>query len=233
MSQTLQSPNSERGVRAATVALSMAVVFVLLVSLLHVVRADLDPSWHMISEYAVGSAGWVMTCAFFALACAFFALTLALLPLRPGVTGLVFLSIAGIGAAMGGLFSMDPVGTLPAQASRSGMLHGVSFMLGVPGTLLGVSFINAHLWREPTWRSARGLLLATAGLVWSTMIAFAASMAIWIGRGAVGPRFPVGWQNRALVLAWALWVVALSWRIRSWSGRRRRPAVSGLNGAGA
>jgi hypothetical protein len=201
-----------------TIAMSSAGVFVLLLSSLHVVRADLDPSWHMISEYGVGASGWMMTAAFLALASAFFTLMLSLRPIARGwlgVAGLVLLLMASLGAAMGGLFPMDPAGTPHEQISRSGALHGVSFMLGVPSTLLGVTFINARLWRDVRWHSARVMLLSTAGLVWLTLAVFAISMVTYIGRGAIGPQFLVGWQNRALVLAWALWIVALSWRVRT------------------
>lgn len=39
--------------QAATFAMVMAATFVILLAILHVVRADLDPRWHMISEYGL------------------------------------------------------------------------------------------------------------------------------------------------------------------------------------
>ena len=203
--------------QAATLAMLMAATFVLLLAILHVVRADLDPRWHMISEYGVGSSRWLMSAAFFALAAALFSIMLAFLGSAKGWLGfssVVLLGMAGIGAAMGGLFPMDPMGTLPEHFSQSGKLHGVAFMIGTPGTLLGVTLLTAYLWRDADWQSAHSMLLATAGLVWLTAIVFGASMTILLRKGATGPAFVIGWQNRALVLAWAVWVFALAWRFR-------------------
>ena len=88
---------------SATLAMFASLVFVVLLALLHVVRADMDPSWHMVSEYANGPSGWMMAGAFFALATSFISLAVASLPSTRGVLGslaLVFLVIAGIGAAI-------------------------------------------------------------------------------------------------------------------------------------
>jgi hypothetical protein len=126
------------------------------------------------------------------------------------------------------MFTTDPAGTLPEQATRAGMLHGISFMLGVPSILLAVTLINIRLWRDAGWQPARLLLVATGGLVWLTMIVFAVAMVTCVRRGAVGPEFVVGWQNRAVVLAWAVWAIALSWRLRSQAAAiPDQPAPSG------
>jgi hypothetical protein len=216
---------------AATVSTLMAAVFVVLLLALHAVRADLAPSWHMVSEYGIGRFGWLMDAAFFALAGALFALMFALVPVARGwlgALGLVFLSLASVGLTMGGMFTTDPAGTLPEQATRAGMLHGISFMLGVPSILLAVTLINIRLWRDAGWQPARLLLVATGGLVWLTMIVFAVAMVTCVRRGAVGPEFVVGWQNRAVVLAWAVWAIALSWRLRSQAAAiPDQPAPSG------
>ena len=199
--------------RAATFALAGAALFVALVLVLHVVRADLEPSWHMISEYSVGRGGWLMRLAFLALASSLFSLTLALgVHARGalGVTGRVFLGIASVGASMGGLFNTDPAGTAPEHISTTGMLHGFAFMLGVPGILFAVTFLTGALWRSPAWRSQRSVLLVSAALVWVTMVVFGMAMGSAMASHATGSQFAVGWQNRALVLAWALWVAALA-----------------------
>lgn len=203
---------------SATVAMVAALAFVALLLILHMVRADLDPGRHMISEYAVGRSGWIMAWAFFALAASFIALALAFLPSTQGALGtlaLVLLLIAGAGAAIGGLFPMDPAGTPPERFSFSGKMHGVGFMLGVPGTLLAVSLLSIYLWRDADWQSARAMLATTAGAVWITMIVFGVSMAALMSRGTTGSAFAIGWQNRALVLSWAAWVFLVAWRLRA------------------
>jgi Protein of unknown function (DUF998) len=143
--------------RAATFALAAAGLFIGLVLVLHVVRADLEPSWHMVSEYSVGPGGWLMQLAFLALASSFLSLMLALRLHTPGalgISGRVFLGIAGVGATFGGLFNTDPPGTAPEHISTTGMLHGFAFMLGVPGVLVAVTLLTVALWRSPDWRSA-------------------------------------------------------------------------------
>ena len=55
-------------VYAAWVAFAATGVFVVLLLLLHVVRSELDPSWHFISEYEIGKHGWIMQAAFLVLA---------------------------------------------------------------------------------------------------------------------------------------------------------------------
>jgi hypothetical protein len=185
---------------------------------LHVVRADLEPSWHMISEYAVGPFGWMMSAAFLSLASSMLALLLALRPRLQGWlggAGLAFLALATLGLTMGGLFATDPPATPRDQPSTSGMLHGISFMLGVPGISFAVTFINLRLLRDTSSRQARSMLLVTAALVWLTLIVFAVAMVTCIRAGATGAEFVVGWQNRAMVLTWAAWSAALAWRVRA------------------
>ena len=132
---------------AATVALWMAVIFVSWLLLLHVVRADLDPSWHMVSEYAIGRFGWMNTAAFLSLAGAFFSLMVALRPVARGalgVTGLVFLTVASFGAAMGGLFATDPPGTRARAHLKNGDAARFVLHVGRTGHL-----VRCHLSQCP------------------------------------------------------------------------------------
>ncbi|HEY6078589.1 MAG TPA: DUF998 domain-containing protein [Polyangiaceae bacterium] len=204
--------------RSGTIALAGAAVFVALVLVLHVVRSDLEPGWHMVSEYSVGPGGWLMRLAFVTLAGSFFFLMLSLRPHARGalgVAGRVFLGLASVGAGMAGLFNTDPPGTPPEQSSTIGMLHGFAFLLGVPGVLFAVTLLTSVLWRSPGWRSQRPVLLGSAALVWATMLVFGRAIASAMASHATGPAFAVGWQNRALVLAWALWIGALAAHART------------------
>jgi hypothetical protein len=97
------------------------------------------------------------------------------------------------------------------------MLHGFAFMLGVPGVLFAVTLLTGALWRSPGWRSQRTALLGSAALVWATMLVFGVAMGRAMASHSTGPAFAVGWQNRALVLAWALWVAALAGHARKLS----------------
>ena len=103
-------------------------MFLLLRGLLHVVRSDLDPSWHFISEYGIGPSGWLMQGAFLARAGANLALLFALRPSLRGVAGslgaLLFL-VGTAGTILGGLFVTDPIGTLPEAATAGGRMHAL------------------------------------------------------------------------------------------------------------
>ena len=88
-----------------------------------------------------------------------------------------------------------------------------AFLLGVPGVLLAVTLLVAALWRLPSWRSARALLAGSAALVWTTLLVFGHSMSSAMVNHASGADFAVGWQNRAAVLAWVVWVAFLAGRV--------------------
>jgi len=58
---------------AARLAQVTAATFVVLLTVLHCVKPELDPSWRFISEYAIGRHGWMMVLAFFALSVSYVA----------------------------------------------------------------------------------------------------------------------------------------------------------------
>jgi hypothetical protein len=210
--------------RFATLAMFAAVTFVVLLAVLHAMRPDLAPGAHMISKYGVGGTGGITAMAFFALATSFVALAAACIPAARGVlarVAVVMLLLAGVGAAIGGLFPMDPIGTVPAEFSASGKMHNVGFMLGVPGALLGVTLLSGYFWRRPEWQSSHAMLALTVAAVWLTMAIFGVSMAAVMRQGTAGPVPAIGWQNRALVLAWAVWVFLVAWRLRVMARRGR------------
>lgn len=84
--------------RMAAVALIGFAWFVVGVALLHVLRPELPPASHMVSEYAVGRLGWIQTVNFLALATGSAALAVAVwrsaLPVGPTAKALVTLFAA-------------------------------------------------------------------------------------------------------------------------------------------
>jgi Protein of unknown function (DUF998) len=201
---------------AATAALALCIGFVGLVAALHLVRFDLPPQAHVLSEYALGPTGWIMASAFFALAGSFAALLLALrrsLTGWRGTLGMIALALAAIGAAMGGLFPMDPVGTPPAQATPSAQLHNLAFMLGGPGALLAITFVNWCLARQASWRAARSMLAATTAFAWLAMVVFFIAVSMLMSNPQGGD-MAIGLWNRLLVLSWVVWMALLAARSR-------------------
>src|SRR3569833_1300453 len=57
-----------RSLLASRLAIIGAAAFILLLGLLHLLETQFDPSWRLISEYELGSYGWMMRLAFFSFA---------------------------------------------------------------------------------------------------------------------------------------------------------------------
>jgi hypothetical protein len=49
---------------AAWLAMIMTAATILLLAALHVLSPEFDPSWRMVSEYALGHYGWVLSLMF-------------------------------------------------------------------------------------------------------------------------------------------------------------------------
>src|SRR5438477_4472190 len=98
---TRNTPKIE--VIAALLAMVAAAVTLLLLASLHVLSPEFDPSFRMVSEYALGHYGWVLSLMFLAWGLSAWALALALwsqVKTRAGKVGLWFLVIAGLAEAL-------------------------------------------------------------------------------------------------------------------------------------
>ncbi len=195
---------------AARASIAAAVAAVLALALLHLVRADLQPSRHMISEYAVGPNGWIMGVCFAAFAVASLALVISLLgvvrtPL--GWAGLAALAAAAIGLSLGGAFPMDPTTATAENMSFSGRMHGIGFMIGVPGMILAVLLLSAALRHQPGWNGP--LLFTLAALVWISLAVMGWALMNFM-KAPDGPAI-MGWPNRLLMVGFALWIIAAAW----------------------
>ena len=214
------------GSPSARVAVSSGSAFVVLLGMLHVLEPGLDPSWSVVSEYQLGAYGWIMTLAFLAMAASCLAGSAALWPNLPtlgGRIGLLLVALAGAGAVLAAVFATDPPSLGPASATPRGRLHELGAMLG--GALpWGAALITWGVRRSEAWRGRRAWLVLATALVWAATIAFAASLAVLLPAhgGRLGPGVTVGWQNRAMIAAYALWPAAAAWlATRSRAGAAR------------
>lgn len=197
-------------------SLEGAATFLVLLAALHAIKPELDPSWHVISEYAIGSFGWVMVLAFLALALGCVALLLAIASDARGVAGRIglgFLLLAAAGLTLAAIFTTDPVTASSDQATTSGRLHTVGASLGTAIPLAAL-FLGWSLRRNPAWSSARRPLFWAAVLAWVGVLTFSASMAAMLPQndGRLGPDVLIGWPNRFMILAYAGWVMAVAWQ---------------------
>ena len=185
-------------ITAARLAIAAILSYNILLVLLIFIRPDLDPSWHTISEWAIGPYGWVMSTAFLISAMSYAALFMMLMPQVHGTMGrigMALLLICVIGAFGVGAFTTDPMPIRPPLSTR-GTLHvifGTSQLMLLPFAAL---FINLSLARRnPTWARARRVLLWTAGLPLFGFLSFVLYSAIFVfplGTQAYGPGVNIG-----------------------------------------
>jgi Protein of unknown function (DUF998) len=142
-------------IAAARLAVAAAGAVLLLLAGLHVLSPEFDPSWRMVSEYANGRHGWVLSLMFLSWALSSWALAFAIRPYINtivGKIGLIFLIAAGAGEAMAAVFDITHG------------LHNLAAMIGIPSLPIAAMSISLSLGRTQTWSSAKKVLLWTANL---------------------------------------------------------------------
>jgi peptidoglycan/LPS O-acetylase OafA/YrhL len=169
----------------------------------------------MVSEYANGRHRWLLTTVFLAWALSSFALAAAMSPISQtslGKAALLFLLLAGVGQAMGGLFDINH------------KLHGPAAMIGIPSLCIAAVLTTMALARRSDISAPPS---CSAHLPWIAFVAMLAAFALFLSalRSAgvdmssqTGPlkELPegvsgyVGWANRALFAATYLWAALAS-----------------------
>jgi hypothetical protein len=190
-----------------------AALAVLLLVVLHILRPDLDPSWHVVSEYANGPHGWLMTITFAALAAGCTAMVVLLLPVAdswPIRVGTILLALAATGLAMAALFPADIVQDPMPPVSWTGSMHSVASLLGNPTLLIGMLVLAFALPGYAPWEGTGSILLALAVIAWLSFIAMMVGLFVFLPQGTGGLGALVGYGNRLLVAAYAGWLIAAS-----------------------
>lgn len=199
----------------AKVAITTSVIAIAILLMLHVLSPELDPSWHMISEYAYGKFGYVLALFFLCWGISSWSTAIALFPLMKNIwsrIGIFLLIISGLGAVMGALFDIRH------------SLHGAAFGLGVPTLPIAALMISIYLAR--TYNIDRIKLLVSANLTWISIILMAGSLMLFVAAlKSVGAFHPeagvltslpagvssgVGYANRLLVLVYIAWLIVVS-----------------------
>jgi hypothetical protein len=196
-------------------AVAGASAFLALLTLLHMLDRQIDPSWHFISEYALGSYGWMMTLAFATWALSFGAAAIIIWASghgRAARAGATLLAISSLAAAVAAIFPSDPmvVGASQVSPSLSGTIHNVAGAAGL-AMPLAIAVASFSLWSQPEWKGSR-LALGIAAFV--ALVGFAVSFA-WLATllsasgGRFGPDVPIGWPNRLEVFGYCFWLIHL------------------------
>ena len=190
----------------AWVSIVGTVFFVFAVTALHFLRPDYNPTTRLLSDYAVGPYGYLMTAAWFALGLVCFALALGIRdgmgPSRAKSAGSVLLGVGAVGAFLTGIFPPDLEGS---PSTTTGAIHLVFGSISFVAFFVAI-FVNSWGFRtNPAWRSN-----------------YRASLALGFAAVIILALFPVfanaGWpgiSQRAAIPVISLWLLSTGNRLRS------------------
>src|SRR5258706_9492145 len=214
----------------ALLAMVAAAATLLLLAGLHILSPEFDPSFRMVSEYALGHYGWVLSLMFLAWGMSAWTLAVALwsqVKTRAGKVGLWFLVIAGLGEAMASVFDIT---------HDTG--HSIAGVLGMGGFPIAALLLSVSLGRTQAWRGARSPLLWIANLSWISVVLLGATLVLMTVQfaQASGGHLPQhapaqlpagvlgldGWADRLIVLSNCLWVFVAAWQAMKLTGRKER-----------
>ncbi len=226
--EVLTRDTPEIEVIGARLSIGAAAAVLLLLASLHVLSPEFDPSFRMVSEYALGHYGWVLSLMFLAWGISSWALAVALwsrVKTRAGKVGLWFLVIAGLGEAMASVFDI----THDPGHSIAGVLGIVGFPIAA--VLLSVSFGRLHAWRD-----VKRPLIWLANLSWISVVLLVATLVLMTVQfaQAYGGQLPQhapaqlpsgvlgldGWADRLFVLSSCLWMLVAAWQAMKLAGRK-------------
>lgn len=228
-----QLPTSDRQkilAFAAWLGVIATAATLLLLASLHILSPEFNPSWRVISEYALGHYGWVLSLMFLAWGISSWALAVAIwsqVQTTIGKVGLWFLVIAGIGEAMASVLDVThEVG------------HGIAGLLGVLGFPVAALLLSVALSRNEAWRKARRTLLWIANLSWISVLLLIVTLVIMTMQmtRANGGHLPQhapkslppgvlgldGWADRLIVLSNCAWVFVVGWQAIKLRRQHRR-----------
>jgi len=153
---TFKSVERTQRHRSATVvmagaAIAASAVAILLLAGLHALSPEFNPTWRMVSEYALGQYGWVLSLVFAFWAIGSWALAFAVrsrLRTTGGRIGWWLLIVAGVGEALAALFDV-----------RNAAMHNLAAFLGILGLPVSAMLISVSLGRSRGPSRARSALL--------------------------------------------------------------------------
>jgi hypothetical protein len=214
MAKNTDRPVTAISPTAARLSFAGAATFAILLAALHFIKPELDPSWHFISEYAIGEYGWIMVLAFLSLALAYASLLVAIrsqLRTIAGRIGLALLLLSALGLTIAAIFTTDPITVSENAVTTEGTLHNLGGTLGIAMPFAAV-LIGWRLARNPAWSSARRPLLWATGLALMAFVVSFVSLSVMVSRsgGEFGPDVLVGWPNRIEIVAYSVWLMVVA-----------------------
>jgi Protein of unknown function (DUF998) len=202
------------GAHVRIVSVTLLSIGLACVSVLHVLRDDLSPISHRISEYATGRYGVVMTVAFMSVGEGLFAFAWSLWRSRSdGRESLLVplaVAVAGVGMIVAGVYPIDRDGV----ESTSELIHNratATAAVSLIGTAVTLSIVRPARMRQP-WQPVPAALAVAATVF-----------------GALNPLLHhsswSGLSQRALWLTLLAWLLVAAWRIQGGSPPHERRQV--------
>ncbi len=193
-----------------------AILFVLILIVLHFLKPELDPKWRMISEYEIGKYGWLMRIAFFSWGLSTLSVLLMILRIGNGSYLIyIWLSVLVLALFGAGIFKTNPI--METTKSIVNTIHticGSIVILTFPilAIVICVRYIGLNAINVP------GILIGITVLAWIAQFGFFSSISISQKKdpkaGRVGPTIYLGWPNRIMVLVYALWAITFAMSIK-------------------
>lgn len=199
--------------RARAVALAGLLSSLVSVTVLHVVRTDLPPVSHRLSEYANGPFGWMMATTFVALGCALVALAWLWAGSSRDKNGWILPGIAVLaaaGAVLSAVFETGGSATSETIHSRASAFATIAIVVLALAYSMPIALPQRPVVSDSV---SRGLTMIAVVLVGISSLLHETR---WTGLG-----------QRALWLVLIAWLVRTTWREpRSTLGPQRRENVT-------
>lgn len=190
----------------AVVAGVTAALWLVIIASLHIIKPQLKPAVHMISEYAMRPKGWIMRTAFWCIAASCFSLALATWPYII-YAGPVLLVIDGLAFAGAGIFVTDPLSVTRMDKTRSGNLHNIFSFIVIPSFPVMAAVVGISMSGNVIWASVQAWFPVFYLLTWAGFISFMGS-AVYSARHPGAPVF--GYFQRFMVLTYAVYLIAIA-----------------------
>ncbi len=204
-------------------SIASGVIALLSLLVLHVVSPEFQPSWRMVSEYALGEHRWLITTFFMSWGVSSLLLALVMWPIVESSwarAGVILLLVSGVGEILGGVFDVKHPG------------HGLAALLGVPTLPIAAVLLGHHLASLSGWADHRSVILLASHATWISLAIMAVAMIVMMMgfRQAgipIGPDSPVpdrvpegvvalaGYANRWLVLCYVAWLLLVGKQLLS------------------
>ena len=190
------------------ISLITVTLFVLLLTILHFIEPEFEPTKHLISEYELGKFGWLMSLAFFSLAIGVFSTVLSTwsyIKTKGSFIGRWFFIIISIALVGAGIFYPYVV---PNTASKIHTLCGVTVIFIFP---IAALLYNKGLKRNQSWIDSKKTTSIATWIVWIGFLGFFGSLIIFHPEsGSDKTGLIVGLQNRFMMFTYSLWLFIIA-----------------------